>query len=172
MRKLLILGAGQFGNLIRELCEMTGEWETIDFLDDKSDKAIDKLDNYRKYIDKYDYAYVAFGNNAMRRVWMEKIEECYKIPVLIHPTAFVSPSAELGDGTVVLPKAVVHTNSVTGKGCIVNVGAILDHDSVMENYTHLCVGVVVKARCVIKENSRLESGTVIQDECEFYTNNR
>lgn len=172
MKKLLILGAGQFGVLIKELCDISGEWDVISFLDDKSDKAIDKLENFEKYVDEYDYAYAAFGNNTMRRTWLEKLEKYYKIPILIHPEAFVSPSAKIECGSVVLPKAVVHTNSVVGKGCIVNVGALLDHDSVMESFTHLCVGVVVKARCIIKENSRVESGMVIQDECVFETSRR
>ena len=172
MKKLLILGAGQFGVLIKELCDISGEWDKVSFLDDKSDKAIDRLDSFEKYTSEYDYAYAAFGNNTMRRTWLEKLEKYYKIPTLIHPTAFVSPSAKLGCGSAILPKAVIHTNSVVGKGCIVNVGALLDHDSVLEDYAHLCVGVVVKARCIIKENSRVESGTVIQDECLFETSRR
>ena len=47
--KLLILGAGEYGRLVKELAR--NKYTTIDFLDDKSDVAIGKFEDYRKLKD-------------------------------------------------------------------------------------------------------------------------
>ena len=59
---LLILGAGEYGQLVKELAR--NRYTTIDFLDDKSTAAIGKLEEYKKYVDKYE-AIVAIGNNEI-----------------------------------------------------------------------------------------------------------
>ncbi len=48
MNRLLILGAGQYGFVAREVAEAMGCFTSIDFLDDHSDIAIGKLDDVEK----------------------------------------------------------------------------------------------------------------------------
>ena len=38
--KLLIIGAGGYGQLVREIAELTEEYEQIDFLDDAYEEAV------------------------------------------------------------------------------------------------------------------------------------
>ena len=52
-KNLLILGAGQYGMVAREIAESMGSFEKIDFLDDHKEFAIDKLTNYEKYAAEY-----------------------------------------------------------------------------------------------------------------------
>jgi acetyltransferase-like isoleucine patch superfamily enzyme len=55
---------------------------------------------------------MAFGNNVLRKKWIEDLLEAgFKFPVLIHPTAYVSPSVEIGQGSIVCAKAVVYINT-------------------------------------------------------------
>jgi len=50
------------------------------------------------------------------------------LPVLVHATASVSPSAVLGQGSQVLAQAVVAAGAVLGDVCIVNHRASVDHE--------------------------------------------
>ena len=94
--------------------------------------------------------------------WLQKIKEAgIPVPSFVHPRAYVSPEAAIGEGTAVLPFAVVNTGVTVGAGCIINIGVLIDHDTVIEDGVHLCPGVVVKAENRIAAMSRLESGTVI-----------
>lgn len=60
--KLIILGAGQYGQVAKEVALSSG-FERISFLDDNSDIAIGKLEDYKKYITEYKSAFVAIGNS-------------------------------------------------------------------------------------------------------------
>ena len=97
MKKLLILGAGQYGMVAKEIAESTGEYEKISFLDDNNPIAIGKTREFAKFRDEYDSAIVAVGNSDFRlNLIKELFNAGYDIPTLIHTRAYVSPSAKIG----------------------------------------------------------------------------
>ena len=55
-KNLLILGAGQYGLVAREIALSMRCFEKIDFLDDKSELAIGRLEDYEKYTAGYSCA--------------------------------------------------------------------------------------------------------------------
>ena len=69
----------------------------------------------------------------------------YEIPSLIHPTAYVSPSAQIQERTIILPKAVVHTNARIEQSAIIGIGALVDHDAIIRRFNHILPGGIVSA---------------------------
>ena len=61
MKSLLIIGAGQYGHLAKELAEDCG-YEKIAFLDDSSPEAIGTVADAAKWKDDYAEFIVAIGN--------------------------------------------------------------------------------------------------------------
>ena len=162
-KNLIILGAGGHGHVVKEVAEAMGIFNKIDFLDDNSNEAMGLCSENSEFIDEYTYAIPAFGNNKLRMEWIEKLEKNkFQIPTLIHPTAYISPSATISLGTVVEAKAVVNTNSKIGKGSIISIGTIIDHDAAIGYGCHLDCGSVVKSNCVIAALSKINSGQVIE----------
>lgn len=162
-KNLIILGAGGHGHVVKEVAEAMGIFHKIDFLDDNSNEAIGKCSDNEKFIEKYTYAIPAFGNNKLRMEWIEKLEENkFQIPTLIHPTAYISPSAIISLGCVVEAKAVVNTNSRIEKGSIISIGSIIDHDATIGYGCHVDCGAVVKSYCIIDSLSKINSGQVIE----------
>ena len=156
--KLLIVGAGGHGQVVREVAEDTGCYEKIDFVDDNSDLAVGKIADLKKLRTEYDAAFVSIGNNHLRRELLQELKNCgYSIPALVHPTAYVSRSATIEKGTIVEPKAVVNANSRVGEGCIISVGAIVDHDVILEECVHVNAGTVCKAGSIVTEQIKLEA---------------
>lgn len=80
---------------------------------------------------------------------------------IVHPTAYVSPTAHIADGCVILPHAIVNTGCEVKKGCIVNCGAIVDHGCILEEGVHVCLGAIVKAENRIPRCLKIEAGEVI-----------
>ena len=161
--KLIILGAGGYGQTVADAAEQSGEYEEIHFLDDNStaEKVIGKCDDFVKYKDWL--IYPAFGNNKMRLEWIERLlNENYRVPTIIHPTAYISPKSKIEDGCVILPHAVINTNCVIKKGCIINCGSIIDHGCVIEEGVHVCLGAIVKAENRIEKYSKIEAGNVVE----------
>jgi sugar O-acyltransferase (sialic acid O-acetyltransferase NeuD family) len=62
---------------------------------------------------------------------------------VIHPTAFVAGSAQLGPGGQVLAQAAVCAEVKMGRSCIINTGASVDHESTLGDGVHIAPGAVV-----------------------------
>lgn len=160
MTNLLILGAGEYGQLVKELAR--NKYTTIDFLDDKSDVAIGKFEDYRKLKDKYPDAVVAMGNNEVRMEWLVRLEEAgYKLPILISEKAYVSPTAVIEEGCIVEPMAVINANAKVEKGTIVSAGAVVNHNAVVKQGCHIDCNAVVGADAVVPEKMHLNYSQVI-----------
>lgn len=126
MKKLIILGAGGYGQTVADIAEQLGY--EIAFLDDNSPLALGVCGEFKRFMDTETLFYPAFGNNERRAEWLEKLAEAgCPVPMLIHPAAYVSPKVTIEAGTVILPGAIVNTGCAVGWGCIVNCGAIVDH---------------------------------------------
>lgn len=160
---LLIIGAGGHGKVVKEVAEATGCYEKIDFVDDNSPLAVGKIADIGKLRNEYQAAFVGIGNNKIRRKVLTELEALeYDIPTLIHPTAYVSGSAEIAKGTIVEPKAIVNANSRVAKGCIISVGAIVDHDVVLQECVHVNAGAICKAGSIVASEVKLEAGQVVK----------
>ena len=125
-KNVLILGRGGFGTELAELLTGTGLYQKVYFLDDGAPDCAGRLDD----LERPDLralcpdAFAAVGNNALRLDLLRRLREAgYNLPVFVHPRAFVCPSAQLGEGTVVLPLCWVGARTVAGMGCILNAGA-------------------------------------------------
>lgn len=163
MKSLLILGAGGFGQMVKETALAIG-YEKVVFLDDaaKTEDVIGMCCDYVLKHSEYPAAVAAFGNNKTRLFWTEKLlEEGYEVPVIIHPSAIVSPSAVIEPGCFIMQRAVVNTHTRIGKAALINSGAVVDHDSVVEKGAHVGLGSVVKANCTIEAGHKVEAGEVI-----------
>ena len=157
---LLIIGAGGHGKVVSEIAADCG-YRKIDFLDDNSSDAIGKISDLEKFTGQYECAFVGIGNNRFRGELIEKLEELgYQVPVLIHPTAYISRTAKIEKGTLVEPKAIVNANTAILTGCIISVGGIVDHDAIIEKCCHINVGAIVKAGATVEEYTQLEAGEV------------
>ena len=166
MRKLLILGAGGYGKTVADVAAQLGIYDQIDFLDDNAagSNVLGKCADVFQLTDADMEVYPAFGNNEGRMSWLNRLQEAeIRVPTLVHPRAYVSPTARLGSGVTVLPLAVVNTGVTVENGCIINVGVLIDHDSVIGAGTHLAPGAIVKAENRIPGMTKIDSGSVIEN---------
>ncbi len=164
--RLVIIGAGGYGQTVCDIAEQSGKYEKIVFLDDNkaAENVVGKCADVEKFISDYTEIYPAFGNNEARISFIEKLEGLgANIPVIVHKTAYVSPKARLKKGTVVLPNAIINTDTLVEKGCIINCGAIVDHGCVIEKGVHVCLGAIVKAENRIPAFMKVEAGQVIEN---------
>lgn len=160
---LLILGAGQYGQVVRETAEAMGTFEKIRFLDDNNPNAVGKLADYARFQKDYGCVFVAMGNPTLRVQWLERLETVgFQLPVLIHPKAYVSPSAVIGCGTIVEPMTVVNTGAVVEKGTLLCAGCIVNHNAHIASCCQIDCGAVITAGAYVPDCTKVPSGTVYQ----------
>lgn len=163
MANLLILGAGGYGRTVAEA--VAGQFDEICFLDDgqTAPEVLGPCADYLAFAGRFDYAYPAFGSNDLRGTWLQKLTEAgYRLPRIIHPQAFVSPSAVVEEGAAVLALAGVGSRTVVRRGAVVNMGALVDHDCTVSFCVHLAPGAVVKAGNLLAPMTKVEAGQVVE----------
>ena len=162
---LLILGAGQYGQVVREIANSTGRFEKIAFLDDNNQEAIGKLEDYKNLLDQFSFAVVAIGNPQVRLTWLDRLKRFgYELPVLVHPMAYVSSSAKLEEGTIVEPMAVVQSGAVVRTGGIVCAGAVVNHNATVEQGCQIDCNAVIAANAVVPAQTKVLCGSVVLPE--------
>ena len=145
MKSLLILGAGSFSTEVEELARQLG-YNDIAFLDDSPNTArcqpiIGKRDGVPAFIQQFSSAIVALGNNEVRMKYTRMLLDAgYYVPVLVHPTAYVSKDATLSCGCIVRAKAVISRYVKLGTAVIINAGVIIDHDCTIGEGVHCLPG--------------------------------
>lgn len=170
MSGLLIIGAGGHGKVVADTAFEDGRWDKIAFLDDRYEQ-IDRVMNCpvlgsllqaQEYLQDYPDMVVALGNNTLRVELLKRYMELgFKLPVLVHPTAFISRAARLNPGTVAFPRVAVNAEAKIGFGSIINTGAIIDHDCLLGEGVHICPGVNLAGEVKVGDYSWIGIGTSV-----------
>lgn len=99
-------------------------------------------------------AVLAIGSNATRQALSGRLPNL-RWATLIHPAAWVAPTAVLGEGTVIMAGAVIQPDAKLGRHVIVNTGATVDHDADFGDFVHIAPG------CSLAGNVTLEEGAFL-----------
>lgn len=102
---------------------------------------------------------VSIGDNRVRKKISEKIKgEFYKA---VHPSAIISNTVSIGEGSVVMQGAIVQSDVEIGKHCIINTAASIDHDCIIEDFVHISPHSTLCGNIYIGEGTWIGAGAVI-----------
>lgn len=82
-------------------------------------------------------------------------------PVLFHPQAAISDTAEFGEGCQILACAVVAADSVVGSNCIINNRANVDHECRLGIGVHVAPGATLCGCVTVGDYAMIGAGAVI-----------
>ncbi len=165
MNKLIIIGASGHGKVVADIVALNGYTDIV-FLD--NDPEIKTCAGYPvlgpdTMTSKLDGdVFIAVGKAETRKKLMER-DANRNFPVLIHPSAVVADSAEVGVGSVVMAGAVINPGAQIGKGCIINTSSSVDHDCVVGDYVHISVGAHLSGTVVVGEGTWIGTGAIVSN---------
>ncbi len=172
-KKVIIIGAGGHARVIADSVNLSGD-ELLGFLDDFVEGSVmgypvlGKIDDADDYADEASFV-IGIGDNKTRYRIASRFDLNWY--TAIHPSAIVSKSAVIGEGTVIMAGAVVNACAVVGKHCIINTLSVVEHDNVIGNFAHisphatLLGAVKVGERTHIGGNSTIRNNTSICSGC-------
>lgn len=85
----------------------------------------------------------------------------FKVPTVIHPRAYVEPTAILGEGGQLFFNAYVGSEVSVGFGCIINTGAIISHDCVLRDFVNISPGAILAGAVTVNERSLVGMGVTV-----------
>lgn len=155
---LLILGAGTHGKDVKDIAEGLRVFNKIAFLDDHKtgEDIIGKCKDALKYKSEYPCAFIAIGNNKIRKKYAKLLKDCkFLIPNIISPSATISPNAVIGEGVVVMPQSTIGSSTI-GDFAILASNCLVNSNSKLGDYVHIdCGGIVLK-------DSKVDDGTQVK----------
>lgn len=80
---------------------------------------------------------------------------------VIHPTASVARSAELGEGVQIMAGAVIQPAARLGRNVLVNTCASVDHDCVIGDHVHIAPGATLSGGVVVEARAHIGAGAVV-----------
>jgi sugar O-acyltransferase (sialic acid O-acetyltransferase NeuD family) len=102
---------------------------------------------------------IAIGHNAARRR-LAAAARC-RFATLVHPSAVVHPSVQLGPGSVVFAGVIVQPDVRIGAQTILNTAASVDHDSVLGEAVHVAPGARLAGAVEVGDETLIGIGAVL-----------
>lgn len=170
---LIIVGAGGHAKVVISTALATSK-KIYGFLDDNPALQGKTLSGYpilggTDLLHAHDVTSGIFGlgSNAKRKYVVHSERAFDRWETLIHPTAFIHPSATIGKGTVIFAGAIIQPDVKIGEHCIINTGATIDHDCIIGDYVHLAPGVHLAGGVRIGEGSFLGIASAVVQEIKI-----
>jgi len=161
---VFVLGAGGHAKMVIETLVSMDRYELYGCLDTAptSEKLLgfpifpENPQTLATLLDAKAHALVALGDNKLRQRVTLKLQELgFSFATAIAQSAYVSPSAIVGSGTVIMPKAVVGASAKIGQGVVLNTASSVDHDVDIGDFVHVAPG------CHLAGNVRVEQGAML-----------
>lgn len=181
--KLGIFGAGGHAKVVADTVVRQNQYTLHGYYDDHAERHGDDFylnlpihGNFQTLLDDLTRgtlhaAFVAIGNNAVRTQLGDQILAAgHTLATLIDPTAILSPSVQLGVGSLVVAGAILNADTRIAQHVIVNTGASIDHDCIIARGVHiaphatLCGGVRVGAHSLVGAGATMIPGTALPEE--------
>ena len=171
MSELVLWGASGHGKVVLDVARAMGGFNTISFIDDGCEESgrefcecqVFGASRYLQSLKgKGRFGYlVSIGNNEIRAACFQRALEHGMLPTtLIHPSAIVSKSARLAEGTVVMPRVVINASAEVGRNCIVNTAAVVEHDCRIGDHVHVSPGVLLGGGVTVHSFAHIGIGAV------------
>ncbi|MDR7947310.1 acetyltransferase [Achromobacter aegrifaciens] len=85
----------------------------------------------------------------------------FTLPPLIHPTAYVAPSAQISEGCQLLANSMIGSGVRMMRDCIINSSANIDHECLLSPGVHVAPGATLCGCVSVGENTMIGAGACI-----------
>jgi len=173
--KLVILGGGGHGKVVLESAQASA-WAIVGVLDDDPAKQCQSMLGVPVLGLLRDLAiaqeagatHFVLGLGMMsdaslrQRCVTDAIEAGLAAATIIAPSAYVSPSAEIGSGTVILPHAVVQAHARIGEHTILNTASVTEHDCEVGHHSHLATRATLTGNVKVGDKVLIGAASVVR----------
>jgi len=171
MADLVLWGASGHGKVVLDVAKAMGGSATIFFIDDACEEIEREfcdcqVTGANRYLQSLQGEgcpefLVSIGKNEIRAACFQKALDRGLLPArLIHPSAVISDSARLADGTVVMARVVVNAGAQIGRNCIVNTAAVVEHDCRIGDHVHLSPGALLGGGVTVHSFAHVGIGAI------------
>lgn len=175
MKKLVIIGAGDFGREVAWLVERINAkeptWELLGFADDNPTVQGLILDGYSvlgttqwlQTLMEETYVVCSIGTGRVRKLVMERVlkQKNLQAATLVDPAAIVGRNAVIGPGCIVCAGSIISIDAELTAHVILNLNCTIGHDAVLHDYCTVNPGSNVSGKVCVGESTDLGTGVKV-----------
>jgi acetyltransferase EpsM len=162
--RVIIYGGGGLSKMIIEHVRVLGTYQIVGIIDDQIPAGTDVIgckviggaeklaDLFKEGIRTAFNSVGGIGNFLVRlKVFQTLAKAGFICPVLVHPTAYIDPSAKLEQGVLVLAQSYVSGNAQVGLGSLINNSVVVSHDNILGLCANLSPGAMLAGDVVLED---------------------
>lgn len=175
--RLAIYGTGGTGREVHEIASsidpLHERWEELVFVDDVTDERelygsrIMSFDALSRGMDASEVEFIiAVGEPSSRELLYDRVvSQGYLLATIVHPSAFVAPSACLGHGVFVKMQSIVSSDAVLEDNVFVQADVIVGHDVHIGAHTQVSAFSHIAGNASLGERCYLGVRSSVREEC-------
>lgn len=176
---LAIYGTGGSGREVHEIASSMDpaheRWERLVFVDDVTDarelygSEVMPFEELASRLAPGEVEFVvAVGEPSSRELLFDRVDaRGYGFATIVHPSAFVSPSARLGRGVFVKMQSIVSAEAVLEDNVFVQADAIVGHDAHVGRHTQISAFSHIAGHAILGERCYLGVRASVREECQM-----
>lgn len=175
MKKLIIVGAGDFGRevswVVERLNAQAPTWDLLGFVDDAPDVQGAIIDGYPvlgpvsmlESVAEETWVVCSIGTGKTRKKVIERVlqNQSLRPATLIDPAAIVGRNTRVGEGCVVCAGTVLAISSRLEPHTIINLNCTIGHDTVLEPFCTVHPGTNLSGKVHVGQCTDIGTGTKI-----------
>lgn len=172
--KLMIYGASGLAKEIYDTIVQNSpdRWDEIVFIDDFDNDILlfgNRVISFSKFLDEYELssveAIVGIGEPFYRDLLAKKIlSNSLKLVSIVHPTAVVSGSASIGNGSYIGPFAFISSNTIISDNVVIQPHAMIGHDVAIGNSAVIGPNSAIAGNCVVGDRTYIGMNACIEQK--------
>ena len=175
MKRIAFLGTGDLAIDLCERVQLWNQYEVVGFFDGSLETGTvvcgfpvlgdddDVEDLYKKGV--FDYIYIAIGylNFQVREILYNRFKGVVPMANIISPTAYVHPTASLGEGIQLSDGVYIAQHAVVEDNVLITLHSIVNHGGHVKKHSYLSTRVTTAGNVTIGERCFVGVGVVISD---------
>ena len=176
MRKnLILIGAGGHARSCIDVIEQEGKFKITGIVGLERELGL-QVNGYEviatdkdlsTLIGKAQFALIALGQisspDARISLYQRALKARFELASVVSPSAYVSPSVQIGKGTIVMHGAIINAGVRVGRNCIINSKALLEHDTQVLDNCHISTGTILNGGVIVEEGCFIGSGAIVKE---------
>ncbi len=114
--------------------------------------------------------FLAVGNNHYRKELLVKLGDQIVKENIIHPSAVIEKSAQLGQFNQVLARVYINAMATVGNNNLLNSGCIVEHECKVGHHNHISVGSVLTGRVTVGDQCFIGANAVVKNGVNICNN--
>jgi sugar O-acyltransferase (sialic acid O-acetyltransferase NeuD family) len=174
-KKLILIGAGGHARSCIDVIEQEGKFKITGIVGIESELGLE-VNGYEviatdkdlsTLVGRAQFALIALGQisspDARISLYQRVSKAGFGLAKVVSPSAYISPSAQIGKGTIVMHGAIINAGVKVGSNCIINSRTLLEHDAQVLDNCHISTGAILNGGVLVEEGCFIGSGTIIKE---------